>query len=163
MTRTGVEPCACRKPYPRCSGGMFVFVQEAAETIGSADPQMRGRGWIGDPLGEGAQRPGVRDAPMGSVAVVVAFVFTKGVHEVGLVPDERAVEQVMSAGLDPAFHDRVHSGDLDTAEYDRDACVGEDGVGEGWELAVAVAEKVLQAASGVCDVRGGGAAGLRDP
>ena len=47
----------------------------------------------------------------------------------------------MSAGLDPAFHDRVHSGDLDTAEYDRDACVGEDGVEQGWILAVAIAEK----------------------
>ena len=116
-------------------------MQEAAETIASADAEMRDRGWIGNSLGEGAQRPGVRDAPMGPVAVVVPFVFAKGVHEVGLVPDERAVEQLMSAGLDPAFHDRVHSGDLDTAEYDRDACVGEDGVEQGWILAVAIAEK----------------------
>lgn len=41
----------------------------------------------------------------------VVLVFAQGLQEVRLVPDERAVEQLMSAGLDPLFHDRVHSRD----------------------------------------------------
>src|SRR5690348_340003 len=43
-----------------------------------------------------------------------------------------------AAGLYPAFHDRVHSGQLDPAEYRLDARVGEDGVEQAGELAVAV-------------------------
>jgi hypothetical protein len=31
---------------------MFVFVEEAAETVPSADVQVRDRGWVGDLLGE---------------------------------------------------------------------------------------------------------------
>jgi hypothetical protein len=60
---------------------------------------------------------------MGSMRVEVALVFAQGVQEVRLVSDERAIEQLMSAGLDPPFHDRVHSRDSDAAEHDRDAGV----------------------------------------
>lgn len=66
-------------------------------------------------------------------------------------PDEGAVERLVAAGLDPPFHDRVHAGDLDAAEHDREAGVGEDGIEQGRVLAVAIAEKVLHAASCVLD------------
>jgi hypothetical protein len=38
---------------------------------------------------------------MGSVKVVVPFVLAEGVQDMRLVPDERAVEQLVAAGLDP--------------------------------------------------------------
>ena len=60
---------------------------------------------------------------MWSVKVVVPFVLAEGVREMRLVPDECAVEQLVAAGLDPPFHDRVHSGNLDTAEHHGDAGV----------------------------------------
>src|SRR3954470_6081001 len=46
---------------------------------------MRDRGWIGDLLGERAQRPGVGDASMRPVKVVAPFVFAEGVQEMCLV------------------------------------------------------------------------------
>jgi len=41
-----------------------------------------------------------------------------GVQEVALVPDERAVQELVPAGLHPAFHDRVHTGHPGACEYD---------------------------------------------
>ena len=58
-----------------------------------------------------------------------------------MVPDQGPVEQFAAAGLHPAFHDRVHSGRLDPAEYRFDACVSEDGVDQAGELAVAVPDQ----------------------
>jgi hypothetical protein len=63
--------------------------------------QIRDRGWIGDRLGQWAHWSGVRDAPMGSVAVVVLFVLAQGVQQMHLVPDQHPVEQFMVAGLNP--------------------------------------------------------------
>ena len=63
--------------------------------------------------------------------------------QVPLVPDEGAVQEFASAAADPAFHDRVHSWDADSAEDDLDARVGEDVVEQGGEFAVAVADRVI--------------------
>jgi hypothetical protein len=71
---------------------MFVFVEDAAETIVSADVQVCDRGATGDRFGQWVQGSGVRDAAMGSVTVVVPFVGAQGVRQVGLVPDQRPVE-----------------------------------------------------------------------
>jgi hypothetical protein len=53
---------------------MFVFVEESAETIVPADAQTCDRGGTGDRLRQRIQRSGVRDTPMGTVAVMVPFV-----------------------------------------------------------------------------------------
>ena len=71
---------------------MFIFVEEAAETVASADAQVRDGGRVGDRLGERVQRSGIRYAPVRPVRVVVRFVLAEGVEQVGLVPDQRAVE-----------------------------------------------------------------------
>jgi hypothetical protein len=76
---------------------MLVFVEEAAEAIASVDVQVRDRGWIGDRLGEWAHRPGIGDAPMRPMKVVVPFELAQGVQKMRLVPDERAVEQLVTA------------------------------------------------------------------
>jgi hypothetical protein len=49
---------------------MFVFIEEAAEAVPSADVQVCDCGWVGDRLGEPAQWSGIGDAPMGPVRVV---------------------------------------------------------------------------------------------
>jgi hypothetical protein len=58
--------CGCRQSRPCSSGGVFVFVEESAESIVSADVQMRDRGGVGDRFRQRTQGPGVRDAPMGA-------------------------------------------------------------------------------------------------
>jgi hypothetical protein len=50
---------------------MIVFVEEAAEAIASADTQTGKSRGIGDRFGQRTQRPGVRDAPMRTMIVVV--------------------------------------------------------------------------------------------
>ncbi len=67
---------------------MFVFIEEAAEAVPSADVQVCDCGWVGDRLGELAQRSGIRDAPMGPVRVVVPLILPQGVEQVRLVADE---------------------------------------------------------------------------
>jgi hypothetical protein len=73
---------------------------------------------------------------MGSMRVEMALVFAQDVQEVG---------------------------DLDAVEHDGEAGVGEDGIEQGRVLAVAIAEKVLHAASGVLGVHGEVAGGLGEP
>jgi hypothetical protein len=98
---------------------MLVFMEDAAESVASSDGEVvvlpRIRGWYRRWL-EGA---GVGDALVGSVGVVVFLELPQGVEQVVLVPDQGAVEEFASAGLHPAFHDRVHARDSDAAEYDR--------------------------------------------
>jgi len=53
---------------------MFVFVEETAGAVVSADAQVRDGGRVGDRLGERAQRSGVGDAAVWPVRVVVPFV-----------------------------------------------------------------------------------------
>ena len=44
--------CGCRQSRPCSSGGVFVFVEESAEPIVSADVQMCDRGGAGDRFGQ---------------------------------------------------------------------------------------------------------------
>jgi hypothetical protein len=80
-----------------------------------------------------------------------------------LVPDQHAVEQLVAAGLDPPFHDRIHSRHADAAEHGLDPGVGEDGVEQGGVFAVPVADEVLDWAAGVFDIHDQVAGGLRHP
>jgi hypothetical protein len=59
---------------------------------------------------ERAQWSGAGDAAMWPVGVENPFVLAQGAEQVCLVPDQRAVEQLVTARLDPAFHDRVQAG-----------------------------------------------------
>lgn len=45
---------------------------------------------------------------------------SQSVEEVALVPDQGPVQELVSAGLHPPFHDRVHSRHLDASEDDLD-------------------------------------------
>ncbi len=70
----------CRKPRPCRSSGMFVLMEDTAQTITSTDVETRNRVWIGDRLRQRMQRPGVRDTPMGPMRVVVPLVLVQGVQ-----------------------------------------------------------------------------------
>jgi hypothetical protein len=65
---------------------------------------------------------------MGPVRVVVLLVLVQRVQQMRLIRDQRAVQQLAAAALDPPLHDRVHAGHLDAAEHDLDPGVGEDRV-----------------------------------
>lgn len=58
------------------------------------------------------------------MVVVEVFELPKCVEQVGLVPDECAVEEFSATGLYPPLHDGVHSGYADAAEYDLNSTTG---------------------------------------
>src|SRR6266702_4938029 len=74
---------------------------------------------------------------------LVGLVLAQDLVQVGLVPDEGAVQELAAASADPAFDDRVHAGRLDVAEHSPDPGVGEDGVERGGEVRAAVADHEL--------------------
>src|SRR5690242_19216590 len=80
-----------------------------------------------------------------------------------LVPDQHPIEQLVAAGLDPPFHERVRAGNPDTAEHDGDTGVGEDGVEQGRVPSIAVTDQVFHLASGVVEVDDEVACGLAYP
>ena len=84
-------------------------------------------------------------------------------HQVSLVPDQCAVQQFAPAGPHPALHDSIHARQLDAAEHDRDAGVGEDGVEQGRVLAVPIPDQVLDVTPRILDVHHEVAGGLGHP
>jgi hypothetical protein len=89
---------------------------------------------------------------VGAVFVVEGLVLAQGVHQVGLVPDESAVEELSSAVAGPAFHDRVHRGHPHPVLYGLDALAGEHSVEAGRVAHVAVSDQVCDLCFGVLDV-----------
>jgi hypothetical protein len=75
--------------------------------------------------------------------IVVGLVFAQDPPQMGLVPYERAVQELAAASPDPALGDGVHSGRMDVAEHGPDACVDEDRVERGREVRAAVADHEL--------------------
>jgi hypothetical protein len=142
---------------------MFVLMQDSSKAIVSSDVEPGYLVRTGDRCGQRIQRSGVRDALVRPVSLVEPLEFAQGVEEVSLVPDQRAVQQLVPAGLYPAFHDRVHAGHLDAAEDDRDARIDEDGVEQAGEFAVSVADKVSGFGAGVFEVHGEVSRGLGHP
>lgn len=49
-----VRRCGCPKPHPGSSGGMFVFVDDAAGAVTSVDAKLRDRRRVGDRFGKRA-------------------------------------------------------------------------------------------------------------
>ena len=76
----------------------------------------------------GFQRRSCTQGAMRPVLIVVDLVRVQDPPQMGLVPDERAVQELASASSDPAFGDRVHPGRPDVAEHGPDPGVGEDRV-----------------------------------
>ena len=102
--------CACRKCRLCRLGGMPVLVEDAAEAVASADVKAGGGARLGDRWRQRVQWPGIGDSLMWPVCVVEPLEFAQRMQQVRLVPDQCPVEQFASAGLHPAFHDRVHLG-----------------------------------------------------
>src|ERR1700683_817845 len=131
---------------------MPVLMEHSAESVASsyvkAGDLVRGH----ERRGQRLERAGVRDALMRPVPVVKLLELPQGMQEVGLVPDQRAVQELAAAGLHPALHDRVHSRHLDTAEHDLYACVLEYGIEQVGELAVAVTDQEPRSAVGVLEI-----------
>ena len=62
-----------------------------------------------DGFGEGFQRCGCVQGAVRPVLIVVDLVRVQDPPQMGLVPDEGAVQELASASADPAFDDRVHA------------------------------------------------------
>jgi hypothetical protein len=72
--------CSYRKPRPRWSGGMLVFVEDAAEAVASSYVEADQLVWVGDRRGQWVSRPCVRDALVWAVFVVETFELVEGVE-----------------------------------------------------------------------------------
>jgi hypothetical protein len=97
------------------------------------------------------------------VLVVEVLELPQRMQQVMLIPDERAVQQLVTARLYPSFHDRIHPRHLDPAEHDRDARVLENRVEHGGKLAVAVPDQEPCSAAGVLQVHDKVPGRLHDP
>src|SRR4030088_3335642 len=73
--------------------------------------------------------------------VVEGLVLGQCVQEVGLVPDQGAVQQLTPAAMYPALHEGVHPRYLDAGGDDRQSGVGQQSVEGGGELRVAIADQ----------------------
>ncbi|MEV0618728.1 hypothetical protein AB0I81_35785 [Nonomuraea sp. NPDC050404] len=80
------------------------------------------------------------------------FVLAQGVPQVAFVPDQAAVEKLVSARLHPPLHDRVHLRHPDTGEYRLDAGLGEDLVHEGRELPISVSDQEASPAARIVQI-----------
>jgi hypothetical protein len=67
---------------------MFVLVQDAAESVSSADTQPGELVRVGDRFGHGIEWPDVGDALVRSVLVVEILVLAQCVPQMTLVPDQ---------------------------------------------------------------------------
>ena len=105
-----------------------------------------------DRLGQWFQRRGAVRGAMRPVLIVVGLVLAQDLPQVGLVPDEGAVQEFAAASAGPAFGDGVHPGRLDIAEHGPDPGVGEDGVRSGGEAGAAVADHERDPAGLVAEI-----------
>ena len=85
---------------------------------------------------------------MRPVLIVVSLVLAQNLPQMGLVPDQGAVEKLAPASPDPAFGDRVHAGRPDVAEHGPDSGPGEDRVERSRVVRAAVADHELVATRG---------------
>ena len=85
------ERCSCRKPPPRSSCRMLILVDHSPELVASSYVKAVGQGLRALP--QWLERAGVLDALMRPVPVVELLELLQGVQKVGLVPDQRAIQQ----------------------------------------------------------------------
>jgi hypothetical protein len=99
--------CACRKLHPCRSGDMSVLVDHSTEAVVSAYVEAGDPVRISNRFGDGAQRCCLSHGLVGPVGVVVPLVLAQGSAQVGLVPDQGAIQEFVAAGLHPSLHERV--------------------------------------------------------
>ena len=75
---------------------MVVLVKHPTESVASSYVKARDLVRNHERHGQWLKRPGVRDALMRPVPVVELLELPQGVQKVGLVPDQRAVQQEIS-------------------------------------------------------------------
>ena len=156
------QGCTCRKSHPCWSGGMLVFVQDAAQAVASGDAEAGEFIRVGDRCGHGVQWSGVGDALVGSVLVVVTR--TRAARAADVAGSRSVSGRAVRGGrCEPSVHDRVHAGHTDTAEYDGDASIGEDSVERPRVLSVPVADQIPRVGAGVFQVHDQVAGDLRHP
>jgi len=119
---------------------MSILVDDSAETVqpvyGEALDLVGFKGLWPDSQG---CRGGKRS--VSSVPVVMPLVLAQRVPEVGLVPDQRAVQQFGAQCLDLAFGDRVDARHPDTGQHRGDLCGTDDLVDRRGVLGVVVADE----------------------
>jgi hypothetical protein len=71
-------------------------------TVPPPDPELI---QAGDVVGQRAQRCGLFQGSVRPVGVVKVLIFAQHGHQVPLVPDQGAVQQLTPAAADPPFHD----------------------------------------------------------
>src|SRR5512135_3194521 len=82
----------------------------------------------------------------------MSLVLAQDPPQLGLVPDQGAMQELAAASPDPAFGDRVHAGRPDVAEHGPDPGIGEDRVERGREIRAAVADHELDPVRLVAEV-----------
>jgi hypothetical protein len=119
---------------------MSVFMEETAESITAWMRSCASSvgSVIGDRFGAWMRRLGVGQSAMGPMLVVGLFVLVEYSQEMGLVPDQRPIEQLVATGLDPTLDQGVHARHVNAPEHDLHAGVGEDGIERLRVLAVPV-------------------------
>jgi hypothetical protein len=76
--------------------------------------------------------------------IVVGLVLAQDPPQLGRVPDEGSVQDLVAAHPDPAFGDCAHSGSLDVTEHGLDPGIGENCVERGREVRSAVTDHELE-------------------
>src|SRR5271165_4899726 len=140
------------KPHPCSSCRMLVLMKHSAEPVASSYIEAGDLARGHERHGQWLERTGVGDALMRSVPVAGLLELPQGAQQVGLVPDQRAVQELAPAGLHPPLHDRVHPRHPDPAEYSFDASVSEDGIEQARELPVPVPDQEPCPAAGILQV-----------
>jgi hypothetical protein len=100
---------------------------------------------------------------VGPVVVEELLVLAECAQEMGLVPDQGAVQKFCPAGADPSPHDRVHARHPDPCRHGLYALVGEQSIEGAGVAGVAVPDQVFDVHAGVLEVRGEIAPDLGDP
>jgi len=106
-----------------------ILMNHAAGAVTSLNPEPVK---AGDVVGEPAQRRGLLQGAVRPVGVVEVFVLPQHGHKVPLVPYQGPVEQFAAAAADPPFHDRVHPGRPDGAQYGPEPGAGESRIETRW-------------------------------
>src|SRR5690242_17726063 len=161
--RKGAAPLWVPIIHPCWSGSILVLVEDAAEPVPSMYVEARDLLRVGYRFGERAQGCGSPEGPVRPVLVVEVLELPQRMQEVMLIPDERAVQQLVTACLHPSFHDRIHPRHLDSTEHCLDTRVLEDCVEQAGELAVAVPDQEPRPAAGVLQVHDEIPGSLDDP
>jgi hypothetical protein len=138
--------------------GGRVFVDESAQELVSVDPR---RGRVDG--GSGCFRRLEREGAVRPVLVEMGDVGSENSVEVASIQDEDAVEAVVAECPDPTLGVGVRVGGTDGGVDDPDALASDHGVEVDGELAVAIADQILEAALLIVELHDQVARLLGDP